>query len=40
MSTINYALLLISDKQCATHDNVMVTKEDFMNAMSESFILK
>ncbi|KAE9525240.1 hypothetical protein AGLY_014308 [Aphis glycines] len=37
---IQKRMILINDKQCATHDNVMVTKEDFMNAMSESFILK
>ncbi|KAF0763210.1 peroxisomal biogenesis factor 6 isoform X1 [Aphis craccivora] len=37
---IQKRMILINDKQCAIHDNIMVTKEDFMNAMSESFILK
>ncbi|XP_060844894.1 peroxisomal ATPase PEX6 [Rhopalosiphum padi] len=37
---IQKRIIHINDKQCATDDNLMVTKEDFMNAMSESFIIK
>ncbi|XP_025198028.1 peroxisomal biogenesis factor 6 [Melanaphis sacchari] len=37
---IQKRIIHINDKQCAIDDNIMVTKEDFMNAMSKSFILK
>jgi hypothetical protein len=40
MNSYNKYSKHISDKQCTTDDNLMVTKEDFMNAMSESFIIK
>ncbi|XP_060857550.1 peroxisomal ATPase PEX6 [Metopolophium dirhodum] len=37
---IQKRLTHINDEQCASNENLLVTKEDFMKAMSESFILK
>ncbi|CAI6357793.1 unnamed protein product [Macrosiphum euphorbiae] len=37
---IKKRLTHINDEQCATDENLLVTEEDFMKAMSESFILK